>query len=167
MDELTIPADGCSRFTPILFDHADAYCILAAKYALPPPPFFPASQNTNKNPVTSHARMEHCCQQVSGTKPSTLQGCYPWCSIIPGGAAGASSSNDTSPPTASDAIDKFYQCLIDGDDGALPEGMSCSTKTLRRHESSGSRTAAAGTSGLQGKMVASLGAVMMVALLYG
>ncbi|KAJ3473451.1 hypothetical protein NLG97_g10300 [Lecanicillium saksenae] len=142
MDALTNPAAGCTHFAPILFDHHEPYCILSA----------------------NHTRMEHCCAQVAGSQAAVIQGCYPWCSVTP--KSSANSSADTSPPPTGDTIDRFYQCLISGEGGALPEGMSCSTKTQRRDDdNAGSSTL--GRSGLKGKLLASLGATMMVALVYG
>ncbi|KAJ6785032.1 hypothetical protein PWT90_05881 [Aphanocladium album] len=140
MDALSNPAPGCSQFAPILYDHPDPYCILSA----------------------SHARMERCCKDVAGSKAATIDGCYPWCSIMPQLPANSSGAN-TSPPPTGDTINLFYQCLIDGEDGALPEGMSCSTTMQKREDNA----ASSGKGGLKSKLLASLGATVMVALLYG
>lgn len=107
--------------------------------------------------------MQHCCGHVAGSKASLAVGCYPWCAILPQKAA-ASDDTTLPPPTIDDAIDSFYKCLLEGEDGAAPQGMSCSTQLQRRGASAGSRAAEAGS--LRVITLASvLGTLLMVALL--
>ncbi|KAJ4153400.1 hypothetical protein LMH87_009888 [Akanthomyces muscarius] len=143
MDALTIPVKGCSRFPPILYDYPIPYCILAA----------------------DHPRMEQCCKQVAGSQNNTAEGCYPWCPILPQATATAAAADDNdTAPTTGDTMNSFYMCLVDGDDGAPPEGLSCSSEIQRREASAGSRVAEAGS--LRIKMASGLGTLMVVALLY-
>lgn len=82
--------------------------------------------------------MDKCCNDIAGSEAKTLKNCYPYCHIVPKAGAG-----DTSPPSVDDTIDKFYQCLVGGDNGTIPQGLRCSSVMQKRGEdSAGSRTSA-------------------------
>lgn len=175
MDALTIPVKGCSRFPPILYDYPNPYCILAAEYVRPrvSASFFYLSEKFNSVPRPrstneddrSHPRMELCCKQVAGSQNNTAAGCYPWCPILPQTATAAADTTNGTAPTTDDTMDSFFMCLVDGDDGEPPEGLSCSSEIQRREASAGSRVAEAGS--LRVKMASGLGTLMAVALLCG
>lgn len=111
--------------------------------------------------------MDQCCSDVAGSPAQLYENCYPWCSIT---------NKPDANSTTDDMISRFFLCLSDGSDSnnssssTSLEGMSCATAMQKRDVSSGGASERASGMGwsLRSKATAGgLGALMLVALLYG